>query len=346
MRVKTALLVAALTCGGLLAVWSEVAEAQGRGQAQPRPPQGGGQGPPPSAGRGGGQPGPGPGGGPGYPGGRGGGGGPVYGRPGPGYGRPGYPGGGYGYYRPSYFYSPWGWYPWYPGFYGFYGGYGWYGGWYGPYGPYGYYGGYYGSSLKVEVQPKDAEVFVDGHRAGIVDEFDGFWQRLEVESGAHDITLFKPGFRTVTQKLYLQPGSTFKLKYVMEPLAAGEVSAPPPQPQPDPQPYYAPDPQARRPLPPSDPRPMDEPPQPPPPRVEAESRYGELAIRVQPEGAQVFIDGEAWQGPRGMARLVVHLPVGMHRIEVRKDGFEPFSAQFEIKPGETTALNVSLVGLQ
>src|SRR5262245_49644668 len=65
----------------------------------------------------------------------------------------------------------------------------WYGGyyapffdpWYGfayPYGPYPY--PYYydtGSSLRLEVTPKKAEVYVDGHYAGIVDDFDGVFQR-------------------------------------------------------------------------------------------------------------------------------------------------------------------------
>lgn len=347
MRLNSLILVAALAGGGLLALGPVTADAQGRGGAQPRPPQGTGRGP--TAGPAQGHPGSGPA-SPGRPvyGRPGGGGGPVYGRPGQGYGRPGYPGRGvysYGYYRPSYLYSPWGWYPWYPwGFYGYYGGFSAGYGWYGPYSPYGYYA-YNGSSLKLEVQPKDAEVFIDGHLAGKVDDFDGFFQRLTVDAGGHDVTIYKPGFRTVTQNIYLQPGSTFKLKYVMEPLGAGEAAEPPPAPRPDPKPE--PEEHQRWLAPPRQAPPVGEPQQQPPPapRIEAESRYGQFAIRVQPEGAQVFIDGEAWQGPRGIDRLVVHLPAGTHRLEVRKDGYEPFVAEFEIKPGETTALNVSLVGL-
>ena len=60
----------------------------------------------------------------------------------------------------------------------------------------------------------------------------------------------------------------------------------------------------------------------------------------------MFIDGEAWQGPSGADRMIVHLPAGTHRLEVRKDGYEPFSAQFEIRVGETTSLNISLVGIE
>src|SRR5579862_5110772 len=37
---------------------------------------------------------------------------------------------------------------------------------------------YEASSLRIEVKPKQAEVFVDGYRAGVVDDFDGVFQRL------------------------------------------------------------------------------------------------------------------------------------------------------------------------
>ena len=131
-------------------------------------------------------------------------------------------GGGY-YYRP-YFYDPF-----------------WYDPWYGfadsqyPSGPYGYppYRTYRvdpGASLRIEVKPKDAEVYVDGYYAGIVDDFDGTFQRLSVTPGEHDIELYLDGFRTVHQKVYVTPRKTFNLKYAMERLGAGEQPEPRPQP--------------------------------------------------------------------------------------------------------------------
>ena len=73
----------------------------------------------------------------------------------------------------------------------------WYGFAYGqyPWGPYGYppYRTYRvdpGASLRLEVKPKEAEVYVDGFYAGIVDDFDGTFQRLSVTPGEHDIELF------------------------------------------------------------------------------------------------------------------------------------------------------------
>ncbi len=136
-----------------------------------------------------------------------------------------------GFYNP-YFYSP------------FAGPFGWGYGWgpypyaaYGPYGPYGVYG--YGrpmepsSEARIEVTPKEAKeaaVYVDGYRAGTVDDFDGAFQRLHVRPGPHEITLFLDGYRTINEKVYMGEGSTIKMKETMERLPAGEKSQRPPAP--------------------------------------------------------------------------------------------------------------------
>ena len=65
-------------------------------------------------------------------------------------------------------------------------------------------------------------------------------------------------------------------------------------------------------------------------------------IRVQPSGSEVLIDGERWQGPEGFERLVVQVSAGTHRVDVRKEGFVPFSTTIQVRPGETVPLNVSL----
>ena len=116
-------------------------------------------------------------------------------------------------YRP-YYASPY----WYGGYYPYYG--------YGypfafsvgfgccgyPYYGYPYYGYPYGyaydnsASLRLQVSPREAEVFVDGYYAGTVDDFDGTFQRLHVEPGDHELEVFMPGHRSYQQKVYLQPG--------------------------------------------------------------------------------------------------------------------------------------------
>ena len=102
-------------------------------------------------------------------------------------------------------------------------------------GPYPYYGAYPvvvapSGEVRVLATPKQAEVYVDGSYAGIVDDFDGILQRLHVTPGGHAITLHLEGYRTVTQNIYVTPDSTFKLRLTMDRLAPGESSVPPPLP--------------------------------------------------------------------------------------------------------------------
>jgi hypothetical protein len=116
--------------------------------------------------------------------------------------------GGYGYpYRYGYGY------PYYGSRYGYpYGAYGYsYGGYY----PAGYgYGGGYGyrdagsGGVRIQGAVRDAEVYVDGYYAGIVDDFDGPFQRLELEGGAHSIEIRAPGFPPLTYDVNVQPGQT------------------------------------------------------------------------------------------------------------------------------------------
>jgi hypothetical protein len=74
--------------------------------------------------------------------------------------------------------------------------------------------------------------------------------------------------------------------------------------------------------------------------------FGTLNVRVQPGDAVVVIDGERWDSPEGGSRLSVQLAAGSHRIEVRKDGFKPYSSTVQIRPGESQALNISLLAGQ
>jgi hypothetical protein len=138
----------------------------------------------------------------------------------------------YGPVRPvyrSYYYSPYysplvGYYgPWaagygYPAYaygygnpYGYpyaYGGYG-----YGyPYGRYRHYGG-----VRIDLPQHDAEVFVDGYYAGVVDDFDGAFQQLNLEPGAHRIEIRAPGFTAVSFEVHIEPGRTITYRSALRP---------------------------------------------------------------------------------------------------------------------------------
>jgi hypothetical protein len=226
------------------------------------------------------------------------------------------------------FYDPWyGYgYPWYPRFYA-----------QRPY--YGYYD--YSGSLRLQVTPRDAEVFVDGYFVGTVDDYDGVFQRLHLEPGEHDLELYMPGYRSVREQIFLQPGKTSRLRLTMEPLGPGEPAPVRPSGS---APGVVSGPGAagvRRTVP------------PPSPRgragrdaaelVERTGEYGSLSLRVQPGDAMVLIDGERWESSTGDAdRLVVQLAAGRHVVEIQKDGYRRYVTELTVRPGEKTTLNVSL----
>lgn len=236
------------------------------------------------------------------------------------------------YYRPYYYDS---WY-WYPEFYGLYQ--------YPPYPPYAY--GRYdnSSSLRLDVKPKETQVFIDGYYAGTADDFDGFFQRLNLEPGEHELQLYLPGYRVQRQRVYLQPDRTFKVRYTMVPLAPGEAEPPRPTPATAPAPPPPPDQGVRGPqFPGPREQPRDREPRrlPPPQSGTRESSYGTLALRVQPGDAEITIDGERWESS-GNDRLLVQLSTGTHHVEARKDGYRVYATDVTVRPGDTATLNVAL----
>jgi hypothetical protein len=267
-----------------------------------------------------------------------------------------YRGWGYGFYDPS-------WMGW-----GFAGG-PWYGqGWYGPgawgggWGP-GWGGGWGGwgqpfGSARLQVRPRQAEVYIDGALAGLVDDFDGFFQRLQVEPGEHEVTIYLDGYRTESQRLLFRPNATLDVRLDMQPLQPGEYSGPRPSAMGRPSMPQMPDMPDMRRMPQMPPPPM--PPQggmgqppfpmgpmgtrpaaPAAPDVNA-AGFGSVSIRVQPSDARLVIDGEEWSVPEGTGPILVELPEGTHTIEVSASGRAPYRRTVDVRAGDTLTLNVSL----
>jgi hypothetical protein len=138
----------------------------------------------------------------------------------------GVPGSGGAIVVPGYYggYFPWGFAG--LGFAGYYGGY--YGGYYDPYGfggwgdPYdGGYGGYGDpggytqypersdeGALRLKLKPRGAAVYVDGSYAGVVDDFDGIFQKLHLDAGAHQIEVRMAGFETLAFDVRIESNHT------------------------------------------------------------------------------------------------------------------------------------------
>ena len=200
---------------------------------------------------------------------------------------------------------------------------------YGPYSyPYPYYGGRYDhlGSVRLQVKPEETEVYVDGYYVGVVDSFDGIFQRLRLPPGGHEIELYLEGHESVRETLYLVPGETYKFNLVMQPLSAGVTQPNRPEP-------------SQTPMPPSfsgrgGPGTLSS--------GGVAERFGALVVRIQPPDAEVLIDGERWQGFEGLDRVVVELRAGFHVVDVRLDGYRPYRTEVEVRDGDTTLLNVSL----
>jgi PEGA domain len=205
-------------------------------------------------------------------------------------------------------------------YFGFY-----YGPYYGPY--YAYPGPFAGqlryavSAVRTKVKPVETLVYVNGYYAGVVDDFDGLFQRLYLPAGAQEIEFRLDGYQSFRQALYLNAGDTREIAHQMRPLRPGEPIEPI---APRPVPGEWTDVGA-------------------PAGSEPASPYGILVLRVEPADAQVLVDGETWLATEDLTELVIHVPAGPHQVEIRKDGYRSFKTGIELSEGARTRLNVTLV---
>ena len=251
----------------------------------------------------------------------------------------------YGYsYGLGYRYRPYG----YSGY-----GYGYYDYGYG----YGDYSGYYPSSgyrtyryregnisqIRTLVEPAKTRVYVDGYYAGIVDDFDGLLQRLNVSPGRHEISLKLEGYQAHTFAIYANREQTLKLRWDMvrgngetrdsigdvgdrDERDSGRDAE-----REDRDSDRRADPAERNPNSDAD---RAEKPYAPPSRG---SDRGELFLDVQPADASVYVDGEFYGKASEVTRL--ELPNGRHRVEVVRPGYKTEEKEVDI---ERTAARVTV----
>jgi len=197
------------------------------------------------------------------------------------------------------------------------------------------------SGVRIQMTPETAAVYVDGYYAGTVENFNGTFQKLKLEPGTHDITIYLEGYRSRHEQVYVGPDSTTKITGTLDKLAPGQPNEPVPQPSLSSAPNGPPPDNGQQPYPPGR---GGRPNGPPPPRRNGpppQSTSGAVSIRVQPDSAEILIDGEHWSG-RTNDRLVVQLSPGRHVVEIRLSGYRTFSTEVEIRDGQTTPLNISL----
>ncbi len=272
--------------------------------------------------------------------------------------------GGYRYYRPYYPYWGFGLGLGYGYGYGYpYGYYGYYGApyYYSPY-SYGSYYGYGYGEIRLEIKPKTAKVYVDGNYAGVVDDYDGWYQHLNVEPGKHRIVVRETGYVPYAETVGPLPGNNYHIKVQMQP---GEDVIQEQDMRLDPKEYDYPDRQRddqyrnRNPRPYGNQQQPDREPSPAPNDYDRNDQYQQyqndrdrdnqyqsdrppFILQVEPRDATVYIDGN-YYGNADTDRsgeVQVLLPPGMHRVEVVRPGYESFSQ--DVDTGKESRLVIKL----
>ncbi|MDD5542978.1 MAG: PEGA domain-containing protein [Acidobacteriia bacterium] len=282
----------------------------------------------------------------------------------------GYYGGPRHFYGHGYFYRPYG----YPSFgFSYWGG----GPYYDPYSypyPYAYSGPGYGypppppgysmtyedrpqspnsrtAWLRIDVQPRDAAVYIDGEYAGLASDFEGGKRLLPVSPTDHTVRLEAQGFQSARIDLRVNPLQTLDVKQHLAPLAHSSTSpGEPPNSSPPPddsrntppnlrQPYSGAPPRGRR-TPPTyaeKQQPTDAAPQ---------AEFGSIVLKFAPALGQatVYIDDRMIGTTEANDPVfeVNDVPVGTHSIRVTRDGYDEFNAEISVTPGQRAQRSVTL----
>lgn len=238
-----------------------------------------------------------------------------------------------------------GWHGWGPGW----GWWGWSPYWYGA--PWGYTVVYPDPDLRhgaldTDLSPERAEVWVDGQRLGVADDFDGFPRYLWLEAGTYDVVFYLPGYETLARQVTIYAGQVIDVEDRLE---RGESIHPN---------DLGPKSHDRR-----DARLERDRER----RRKAEERWsgddeswsrrssrdapldarGEPArvrLEVSPEDASVYLDGRFLGTGRDLARLRAGLLVdpGSHTLEVVRPGYAPARRTLEVEAGSDEEVEVEL----
>lgn len=160
------------------------------------------------------------------------------------------------------------------------------------------------ASLRINFQPTDANVYVDGGLAGRVADFDGIFQRLRLTAGNHVITISRPGFRPERHTVFVRRNTSETITGRLERLGGrGGI--------------YDPWDDGRGTI----------------------GRNGSIAFQVLPSDAQVWVNGSRRSLIRRGNAYALDLQPGRHRIEVRRAGYQPYFRDVDIRSGATVSLN-------
>jgi hypothetical protein len=167
------------------------------------------------------------------------------------------------------------------------------------------------ANVRLDVSPNDAQVYVDSYYAGVVDDFDGIFQRLTLRPGTHLIEVRKADFRTLVAEVSLYPGQSITYRRTMEPLAEAESQTSP----------FVPG--------------FDEGAATPAP-LDSDIPPGHVRFDVTPKDAAIYADG-FYAGIADDFNGSQHLLLGQgrHHLSIRLDGYESVDVDLSVDSGAT-----------
>ena len=65
---------------------------------------------------------------------------------------------------------------------------------------------------RLKIKPKQAQIYVDGYYVGVVDSFDGAFQKLTLDGGGHKLELKADGYEPLQFDVLITPGETVTYK--------------------------------------------------------------------------------------------------------------------------------------
>jgi serine/threonine protein kinase len=172
--------------------------------------------------------------------------------------------------------------------------------------------------LFVNSEPPGAQISVDGHS-------DPDWVTPHtvdgLKGGVHKLTLSEQGYSSATQSVTVEPGRTTPLNVTLAQFGAPGAQTHTVKPAPPP-------------------RTQEAPAVPPSPTTSPASAAGNavLAIKTNPPGADVYVDGKAV----GVSPVSVTLPAGDHTYSIKIKGVEVYSSDVKLSPGDVRGAQVNL----
>jgi hypothetical protein len=71
-------------------------------------------------------------------------------------------------------------------------------------------------SLRLKINPRQAQIYIDGYFVGVVDSYDGAFQKLGLEGGGHKVELKADGYEPLQFEVLVTPGETVTYKGEMK----------------------------------------------------------------------------------------------------------------------------------